>query len=146
MVLSIQLYVIYLWPFNFFYIIFSLVCPLCWSRSDKTGKVLAEVLLHSLQGNRWHHLILLQKVDNNVASLYNPIYLVAFYLWSRPVTLVGFSLGARVIFKCLQCLSESKGDNGNLESSPLAFLCIGILFLYCLLYKFFILSCLMQLE
>ncbi|KAG5030581.1 hypothetical protein AAZX31_06G025000 [Glycine max] len=52
-------------------------------RSDRAGKVLAEVLLHGLQGN-------------------------------RPVTLVGFSLGARVIFKCLQCLSESKGDNAGI--------------------------------
>ncbi|XP_061350894.1 uncharacterized protein LOC133295968 [Gastrolobium bilobum] len=33
---------------------------------------------------------------------------------NRPVTLVGFSLGARVIFKCLQCLAESKGDNAGL--------------------------------
>ncbi|KAE9609424.1 putative alpha/Beta hydrolase [Lupinus albus] len=52
-------------------------------RSDKAGKVLAEVLLKGLQGN-------------------------------RPVTLVGFSLGARVIFKCLQCLADSKGDNAGL--------------------------------
>ncbi|XP_027356983.1 transmembrane and coiled-coil domain-containing protein 4-like [Abrus precatorius] len=52
-------------------------------RSDKAGKVLAEVLLKGLHGN-------------------------------RPVTLVGFSLGARVIFKCLQCLAESGGDNAGL--------------------------------
>ncbi|KAI4316884.1 hypothetical protein L6164_024818 [Bauhinia variegata] len=52
-------------------------------RSDKAGKVLAEVLLKGLQGN-------------------------------RPVTLVGFSLGARVIFKCLQCLAESEGDKAGL--------------------------------
>lgn len=37
------------------------------------------------------------------------------------MTLVGFSLGARVIFKCLQCLAESKGDNGNLASLPYDF-------------------------
>ncbi|KAF8406501.1 hypothetical protein HHK36_008590 [Tetracentron sinense] len=49
-------------------------------RSDKAGKLLAEVLLKGLQGN-------------------------------RPVTLIGFSLGARVIFECLQCLAE-KEDNG----------------------------------
>ncbi|XP_054796237.1 uncharacterized protein LOC129301672 [Prosopis cineraria] len=49
----------------------------------KAGKMLAEVLLQGLQGN-------------------------------RPVTLVGFSLGARVIFKCLQCLAESEGDNAGL--------------------------------
>ncbi|XP_039050193.1 transmembrane and coiled-coil domain-containing protein 4-like [Hibiscus syriacus] len=47
-------------------------------RSYKTGKLLAELFLKGLQGN-------------------------------RPVTLVGFSLGARVIFKCLQCLAEAKG-------------------------------------
>ncbi|XVF63759.1 hypothetical protein PTKIN_Ptkin09bG0112500 [Pterospermum kingtungense] len=52
-------------------------------RSDEAGKLLAEVLLKGLQGN-------------------------------RPVTLVGFSLGARVILKCLQCLAETKGDNAGL--------------------------------
>ncbi|GMH14901.1 hypothetical protein Nepgr_016742 [Nepenthes gracilis] len=46
-------------------------------RSDKAGKLLAEVLLKGLQGN-------------------------------RPVTLVGYSLGARVVFKCLQFLCETK--------------------------------------
>ncbi|OAY65109.1 Transmembrane and coiled-coil domain-containing protein 4 [Ananas comosus] len=51
-------------------------------RADKAGKLLAEVLLKGLQGN-------------------------------RPVTLIGFSLGARVIFKCLQELAES-GDNEGL--------------------------------
>ncbi|WVZ17953.1 hypothetical protein V8G54_005275 [Vigna mungo] len=52
-------------------------------RSDKAGKVLSEVLLAGLQGN-------------------------------RPVTLVGFSLGARVIFKCLQFLAHSEGDNAGI--------------------------------
>ncbi|KAK2373023.1 hypothetical protein P8452_46198 [Trifolium repens] len=46
-------------------------------RSDKAGKLLAEVLLGGLQGN-------------------------------RPVTLIGYSLGARVIFKCLECLAETE--------------------------------------
>ncbi|XP_010526790.1 PREDICTED: transmembrane and coiled-coil domain-containing protein 4 isoform X2 [Tarenaya hassleriana] len=46
-------------------------------RSDKAGRLLAEVLLKGLQGN-------------------------------RPVTLVGYSLGARVIFKCLQALAETE--------------------------------------
>ncbi|KAF2583716.1 hypothetical protein F2Q70_00033863 [Brassica cretica] len=46
-------------------------------RSDKAGKLLAEVLQKGVQGN-------------------------------RPVTLVGFSLGARVIFKCLQTLAETE--------------------------------------
>ncbi|CAK8562179.1 unnamed protein product [Lathyrus sativus] len=49
------------------------------NRSNKAGKLLAEVLLKGLQGN-------------------------------RPVTLVGYSLGARVIFKCLQCLAKT--ENG----------------------------------
>ncbi|KAL3525318.1 hypothetical protein ACH5RR_013690 [Cinchona calisaya] len=53
-------------------------------RSDKAGKLLAEVLLKGLQGN-------------------------------RPVTLVGFSLGARVIFKCLQTLAEKDSSAGLVE-------------------------------
>lgn len=48
-------------------------------RSDKAGRLLAEVLLKGLQGN-------------------------------RPVTLVGYSLGARVIFKCLQFLAETENN------------------------------------
>ncbi|KAD7117676.1 hypothetical protein E3N88_04944 [Mikania micrantha] len=52
-------------------------------RSDKAGKLLAEVLVKGLQGN-------------------------------RPVTLVGFSLGARVIFKCLENLAET-GHVGIVE-------------------------------
>ncbi|KAJ8442594.1 hypothetical protein Cgig2_026536 [Carnegiea gigantea] len=51
-------------------------------RSDKAGKLLAEVLLEGHHGN-------------------------------RPVTLIGFSLGARLIFKCLQHLAET-GNNGGL--------------------------------
>ncbi|KAL0378350.1 UNVERIFIED_CONTAM: Transmembrane and coiled-coil domain-containing protein 4 [Sesamum radiatum] len=54
------------------------------NRSDKAGKLLAEVLLKGLQGQ-------------------------------RPVTLVGFSLGARVIFRCLQILSESEANAGIVE-------------------------------
>ncbi|CAM0870962.1 unnamed protein product [Alopecurus aequalis] len=53
-------------------------------RSDKAGKMLAEVLIKGLQGN-------------------------------RPVTLVGFSLGARVIFKCLQELALSSDNEGLVE-------------------------------
>ncbi|XP_071735305.1 uncharacterized protein [Rutidosis leptorrhynchoides] len=53
------------------------------NRSDKAGKLLAEVLIKGLQGN-------------------------------RPVTLVGFSLGARAIFKCLQHLAEA-GYDGIVE-------------------------------
>ncbi|MBA0855712.1 hypothetical protein Goshw_017838, partial [Gossypium schwendimanii] len=52
-------------------------------RSDKAGKLLAELIISGLQGH-------------------------------RPVTLVGFSLGARVILKCLQCLAETQGDNAGL--------------------------------
>ncbi|XP_074308604.1 transmembrane and coiled-coil domain-containing protein STS1-like [Silene latifolia] len=50
------------------------------NRSDKAGKLLAEILLKGLQGN-------------------------------RPVTLVGYSLGARVIFKCLKYLSKTEQAN-----------------------------------
>lgn len=53
-------------------------------RSDKAGKLLAEVLSKGLQGN-------------------------------RPVTLIGFSLGARVIYKCLQWLAETEGNVGIVE-------------------------------
>ncbi|VAI11780.1 unnamed protein product [Triticum turgidum subsp. durum] len=53
-------------------------------RSDKAGKMLAEVLMKGSQGN-------------------------------RPVTLIGFSLGARVIFKCLQELALSSDNEGLVE-------------------------------
>ncbi|MED6181364.1 hypothetical protein PIB30_118547 [Stylosanthes scabra] len=53
-------------------------------RSDKAGKLLAEVLLGGLQGN-------------------------------RPVTLVGYSLGARVIYKCLECLAETESSAELIE-------------------------------
>ncbi|KAJ1294857.1 hypothetical protein BS78_01G178600 [Paspalum vaginatum] len=53
-------------------------------RSDKAGKMLADVLLKGLQG-------------------------------SRPVTLVGFSLGARVVFKCLQELAQLGNNEGIVE-------------------------------
>ncbi|KAI4325797.1 hypothetical protein MLD38_031164 [Melastoma candidum] len=46
-------------------------------RSDKAGKLLADVLRKGLQGN-------------------------------RPVTLIGYSLGARIIFKCLQYLAATE--------------------------------------
>ncbi|KAK9743441.1 hypothetical protein RND81_03G239600 [Saponaria officinalis] len=52
-------------------------------RSDKAGKLLAEVLLEGQHGH-------------------------------RPVTFIGFSLGARVIFKCLQCLAETEGDRAGI--------------------------------
>ncbi|XP_052169407.1 uncharacterized protein LOC127786121 [Oryza glaberrima] len=53
-------------------------------RADKTGKMLAEVLLRGLQG-------------------------------SRPVTLIGFSLGARVVFKCLEELALLGNNEGLVE-------------------------------
>nr|CAB3499161.1 unnamed protein product [Digitaria exilis] len=57
-------------------------------RSDKAGKMLADVLLKGLQG-------------------------------SRPVTLVGFSLGARVVFKCLQELEQLGNNVGIIERAVL---------------------------
>ncbi|KAL5557598.1 hypothetical protein UlMin_039834 [Ulmus minor] len=54
------------------------------NRSDKAGKLLAEVLLKGFHGN-------------------------------RPVTLVGYSLGARVIFKCLQFLAETEPNAELIE-------------------------------
>ncbi|KAL8091430.1 hypothetical protein AgCh_033883 [Apium graveolens] len=64
-------------------------------RSDKAGILLAEEVL--LKGLQGH----------------------------RPVTLIGFSLGARVIFKCLQILSKSEKNAGLVErvvllGSPIA--------------------------
>ncbi|XP_044508698.1 transmembrane and coiled-coil domain-containing protein 4-like [Mangifera indica] len=54
------------------------------NRSDKAGRLLAEVLLKGLQGN-------------------------------RPVTLIGYSLGARVIFKCLEHLAKTECTAGIVE-------------------------------
>ncbi|KAK1363507.1 Transmembrane and coiled-coil domain-containing protein 4 [Heracleum sosnowskyi] len=64
-------------------------------RSDKAGKMLAEEVLEKGLQGQ------------------------------RPVTLLGFSLGARVIFKCLQSLSESENNAGLIErvvllGSPIA--------------------------
>ncbi|KAM6564691.1 hypothetical protein CsatB_024689 [Cannabis sativa] len=59
-------------------------------RSDKAGRLLAEVLLKGVHGN-------------------------------RPVTLVGYSLGARVIFKCLQFLAETeKNERVVLLGAPIS--------------------------
>ncbi|KAJ0041184.1 hypothetical protein Pint_28403 [Pistacia integerrima] len=59
-------------------------CIHIFYRSDKAGRLLAEVLLKGLQGN-------------------------------RPVTLIGYSLGARVIFKCLEYLAETERNAGIVE-------------------------------
>lgn len=44
------------------------------------------------------------------ATVFSNLLLASF----RPVTLIGFALGARVIFKCLQCLAEKEGINGKI--------------------------------
>ncbi|XP_042025195.1 transmembrane and coiled-coil domain-containing protein 4-like isoform X2 [Salvia splendens] len=74
------------WPATFLYLIdiIDSKWTIALNRSDKAGKLLAEVLLKGLHGQ-------------------------------RPVTLIGFSLGARVIFRCLQNLAESENSAGLVE-------------------------------
>lgn len=85
------------WPATLLYVIdiIDSKWTVALNRSDKAGKLLAEVLLKGLQGQ-------------------------------RPVTLVGFSLGARVIFRCLQTLAESENGAGLVERVVLLGTPIGI--------------------
>ncbi|KAK8571256.1 hypothetical protein V6N13_103385 [Hibiscus sabdariffa] len=68
-----------------------------------------------------------ENYDDNLERLGNAGKLLAESLPSglqgdRPVTLVGFSLGARVILKCLQCLAETKGDNDETTNHHIFFI------------------------
>ncbi|XP_042019878.1 transmembrane and coiled-coil domain-containing protein 4-like isoform X3 [Salvia splendens] len=85
------------WPATLLYLtdIIDSKWTIALNRSDKAGKLLAEVLLKGLHGQ-------------------------------RPVTLVGFSLGARVIFRCLQTLAESENSAGLVERVVLLGAPIGI--------------------
>ena len=68
-----------LWPIHLVSMASKLDNPfsLARNRSEKAGRVLADALIHRVQGE-------------------------------RPVTLVGYSLGARVIYSCLRALAEKR--------------------------------------
>ena len=68
-----------LWPIHLVTMASKLDNPfsLARNRSEKAGRVLADALIHRVQGE-------------------------------RPVTLVGYSLGARVIYACLRALAEKR--------------------------------------
>lgn len=68
-----------LWPVHILKAATGIDTPfdLAKSRSEKTGRVLADALMHKVQGE-------------------------------RPITLVGYSLGARVIYFCLKTLAERR--------------------------------------
>ncbi|KAH6791465.1 transmembrane/coiled-coil protein [Perilla frutescens var. frutescens] len=86
------------WPATLLYLtdIIDSKWTVALNRSDKAGKLLADEVL--LKGLQGQ----------------------------RPVTLVGFSLGARVIFRCLQTLAESENSAGLVERVVLLGTPIGI--------------------
>ncbi|KAK4276531.1 hypothetical protein QN277_014669 [Acacia crassicarpa] len=83
----------------------SLLAALAWPATLVTT--------FDLIDNRWA-IVLDRKVLSDKAGKLLAEVLLKGQQGNRPVTLAGFSLGARVIFKCLQYLAGTEGDNAGL--------------------------------